>query len=145
VGHGKKNAFWKSAQKNISVLQIANELLQLVGFENKAETLAKNLSHGDQRLIEVLLGLSTNPRLLLLDEPTAGLSIKETRDMIVQMKELSRKTIKNIIIVEHDMGVVTELASNIYVLHQGRVLSKGSIEEIKGNSQVREVYLGRSI
>ncbi|MEW6267192.1 MAG: ABC transporter ATP-binding protein [Thermodesulfobacteriota bacterium] len=143
TGHGKRNEFWRSATSDTTVTKAVHGLLELVGFEDKADTMAQNLSHGDQRLIEVLLGLSTKPRLLLLDEPAAGLSVRETRNMIAHMKELSRNTIKNIVIVEHDMEVVTELATTIYVLHQGEVLCKGSVEDIKSNSRVQDVYLGR--
>lgn len=144
TGRRGGNKFWRPADSDRDVDRDVFNLLALVGFEDRAGSLVQNLSHGDQRLIEVLLGLSTKPRLLLLDEPAAGLSIRETRNMIAHLKELNRNTIGSIVIVEHDMDVVTELASIIFVLHQGRILCHGSVESIKSNERVQDIYLGRS-
>lgn len=144
VGYGHKNSFWRKADSNQEVSAKVQELLAMVDFQEKAYLLCDTLSHGDQRLLEVLMGLSTNPDLLLLDEPAAGLSPAETHRMIDQIKHLSEEAIGNVIIVEHDMEVVTELASNIYVLHNGKVLCTGNVEEVKCHPQVQEVYLGRS-
>ncbi|MGD8562292.1 MAG: ABC transporter ATP-binding protein [Desulfarculaceae bacterium] len=143
-GYGRKNACWGDAYGDRKVTEITNELLAMVGFEDKAQAITSNLSHGDQRLLEILLGLSTKPDLLLLDEPAAGLSVKETHQMIRQIKELSQDAISTVIIVEHDMEVVTELASSIYVLHQGQVLCKGSVEQVQCDPQVQDVYFGRA-
>lgn len=144
VGYGNKNGFWRRADSNRAVKDKVHELLALVDFEGKGPLLSETLSHGDQRLLEVLLGLATKPDLLLLDEPAAGLSPAETHRMIDQIKHLSQEAISNVIIVEHDMEVVTELASRIYVLHHGRILCTGDVEEVKCHPQVQEVYLGRS-
>jgi len=145
VGYGQKNAFWCKADSNKKVSSKVEELLAMMDFQGKALTLASNLSHGDQRLLEVLLGLATKPDLLMLDEPAAGLSPAETHRMIGQIKHLTEEAIGNVIIVEHDMEVVTELASGIYVLHQGQVLCTGNVDDIKCDPQVQEVYLGRAV
>ncbi len=123
-----------------AVRQRVEEILALIGLAELAEAEAAELSHGDQRLLEIALALSTQPRLLLLDEPTAGLSAKETRDMVRVVKQLAAR--QTIIIVEHDMDVVMELADVITVLHMGRILAEGSPRATRENPLVQEVYLG---
>jgi branched-chain amino acid transport system ATP-binding protein len=121
------------------ILDKAEAVLHAVGLGSKAEELAANLSHGDQRNLEIGIALATEPRLLCLDEPTAGMSAAETHDTM----ELVRRIAKNltILIVEHDMQVVMELASRITVLHYGEVLAEGAPAEIQDNPRVQEVYL----
>ena len=113
--------------------------LDSVGLLPKAGELAANLSHGEQRNLEIGIALATEPSLLCLDEPTAGMSAAETHDTM----QLVRKIAKNltILIVEHDMQVVMELADRITVLHYGAILAEGSPEEIQQNPRVLEVYL----
>ena len=123
-----------------AVRQQVEEILALLGLQEQAEAEAAELSHGDQRLLEIALALSTRPQLLLLDEPTAGLSAKETRDMVRVVKALSAR--QTIIIVEHDMDVVMELAETISVLHMGKTLAEGPPQAIRDNLLVQEVYLG---
>jgi ABC-type branched-subunit amino acid transport system ATPase component/ABC-type branched-subunit amino acid transport system permease subunit len=118
----------------------AEDVLTLVGLEAEALAEAGELSHGDQRLLEIALALSTQPQLLLLDEPTAGLSAKETRDMVRVVRQLASR--QTIVIVEHDMDVVMELADTITVLHMGRTLAEGPPQATRQNSLVQEVYLG---
>jgi branched-chain amino acid transport system ATP-binding protein len=110
-----------------------------VGLLEKADQLAANLSHGEQRNLEIGIALATEPTLLCLDEPTAGMSAAETYDTM----ELVRRIAKNltILIVEHDMQVVMELCHRITVLHYGEILADGTPEEIQRNSRVQEVYL----
>jgi branched-chain amino acid transport system ATP-binding protein len=117
-----------------------DELIALVGLTAEADAEAGELSHGDQRLLEIALALSTRPRLLLLDEPTAGLSAKETRDMVRVVRQLAAR--QTIVIVEHDMDVVMELADTITVLHMGKTLAEGSPQATRENRLVQEVYLG---
>jgi branched-chain amino acid transport system ATP-binding protein len=114
-------------------------VLGAVGLADKAEERAANLSHGEQRNLEIGIALATEPRLLCLDEPTAGMSVTETRATV----ELIRRIAQNltILIVEHDMEVVMGLARTITVLHYGEVLAEGSPAEIQGNPRVQEVYL----
>ena len=119
--------------------QEARRILDAVGLLGKAYELASNLSHGEQRNLEIGIALATEPQLLCLDEPTAGMSAAETHETM----ELVRRIAKNltILIVEHDMQVVMELASRITVLHYGEVLAEGAPAEIQDNPRVQEVYL----
>jgi branched-chain amino acid transport system ATP-binding protein len=117
----------------------AEAALESVGLLGKADELASNLSHGEQRNLEIGIALATEPRLLCLDEPTAGMSQVETNETM----ELVRKIAKNltILIVEHDMNVVMELCHRITVLHYGTILAEGTPQEIQENPKVLEVYL----
>ncbi|HYA04250.1 MAG TPA: ABC transporter ATP-binding protein [Xanthobacteraceae bacterium] len=117
----------------------AEAALHAVGLLGKAEELASNLSHGEQRNLEIGIALATEPHLLCLDEPTAGMSAAETGETM----ELVRRIAKDlaILIVEHDMEVVMELADRITVLHYGAVLAEGTPQEIQENPKVLEVYL----
>ncbi|HEY1798852.1 MAG TPA: ABC transporter ATP-binding protein [Stellaceae bacterium] len=117
----------------------AEEALAAVGLLGKEDELAANLSHGEQRTLEIAIALATEPQLLCLDEPTAGMSAAETRGTV----ELIRRIAKDltILIVEHDMEVVMGLADRITVLHYGQILAEGTPAEIRENPQVLEVYL----
>jgi branched-chain amino acid transport system ATP-binding protein len=119
--------------------QKAETALQAVGLLGKAREYASNLSHGEQRNLEIGIALATEPKLLCLDEPTAGMSQAETEET----KQLVRRIAKNltILIVEHDMQVVMELCHRITVLHYGAILAEGTPEEIQQNPKVLEVYL----
>jgi branched-chain amino acid transport system ATP-binding protein len=121
------------------IIDKAETALQAVGLRPKADELAANLSHGEQRNLEIGIALATEPQLLCLDEPTAGMSAAETHDTM----ELVRRIAKDltIMIVEHDMQVVMELAQRITVLHYGEVLAEGTPAEIQRNPKVLEVYL----
>ncbi len=117
----------------------AEMALEAVGLRGKVGELAANLSHGEQRNLEIGIALATEPQLLCLDEPTAGMSAAETHDTM----ELVRRIAKDltILIVEHDMQVVMELAQRITVLHYGEILAEGTPSEIQQNPRVLEVYL----
>jgi len=121
------------------VIDRAYAVLASVGLGDKATELASNLSHGEQRTLEIAIALATEPKLLCLDEPTAGMSVTETHATV----ELVRKIAANltIMIVEHDMEVVMGLASAITVLNYGEVLAEGTPAEIQANPRVQEVYL----
>ena len=114
--------------------------LEEVELWEKRNVLVKNLSHGEQRQIEVCLALIGQPRLLLLDEPTAGLSPAETLSFTTMLKKLDRDM--TILLIEHDMDVAFEVAENITVLHQGSLIASGKKEDIKANTTVQEIYLG---
>jgi branched-chain amino acid transport system ATP-binding protein len=117
----------------------AQAVLELVGLLDKAHELAANLSHGEQRNLEIGVALATEPQLLCLDEPTAGMSAAETHHTIGLVRRIARR--QSILVVEHDMQVVMELAHRITVFHYGRVLAEGSPAEIQANPKVQEVYL----
>jgi branched-chain amino acid transport system ATP-binding protein len=121
------------------VIDRAVDVIEAVGLAGKEEELASNLSHGEQRNLEIGIALATEPKLLCLDEPTAGMSVIETQQTV----ELIRRIAANltILIVEHDMEVVMGLAQRITVLHYGEVLAEGAPAEIQANPRVQEVYL----
>jgi len=121
------------------ILDRAHAILAAVGLADKADELAANLSHGEQRNLEIGIALATEPQLLCLDEPTAGMSAAETHDTMELVRRISRDL--TIMIVEHDMQVVMELAQQITVLHYGEVLAEGTPAEIQRNPRVLEVYL----
>jgi len=121
------------------IIKKAEAVLAAVGLSSKANELAANLSHGEQRNLEVGIALATEPQLLCLDEPTAGMSAAETRDTMALVRSIAKDL--TILIVEHDMQVVMELAQRITVLHYGEILAEGTPTEIQQNPQVLEVYL----
>ena len=121
------------------ILEKAEVVLAAVGLSSKAYELAANLSHGEQRNLEVGIALATEPRLLCLDEPTAGMSATETHDTMALVRSIANNL--TILIVEHDMQVVMELAQRITVLHHGEILAEGTPSEIQQNPKVLEVYL----
>jgi branched-chain amino acid transport system ATP-binding protein len=121
------------------VLARAGEVLAQVGLAAKADETAANLSHGEQRNLEIGIALATEPRLLCLDEPTAGMSLAETQATVELVRRIARGL--TILIVEHDMAVVMDLAARITVLHYGEVLAEGTPAEIQANPRVQEVYL----
>jgi branched-chain amino acid transport system ATP-binding protein len=121
------------------IVEKAETALEAVGLLSKAGELAANLSHGEQRNLEIAIALATEPKLLCLDEPTAGMSAAETHDTIELVRRIARDL--TILIVEHDMQVVMELADQITVLHYGQILAEGRPAEIQQNPRVLEVYL----
>jgi branched-chain amino acid transport system ATP-binding protein len=122
----------------------AQRLLDDVGLGQRAERPAAELSHGDRRLLEIALALATKPRLLFLDEPTAGMGSGERDRVLQEIKKLAAASGLTILLVEHDMDVVFGLASRIVVLHQGKVLAQGTPAEIRDDPRVREIYLGKA-
>jgi len=122
------------------LMERCNDLLKAFDLWEKRSELVKNLSHGDQRQIEVAMALAGKPRLLLLDEPAAGLSPAETHALTLLLKKLDPSI--TILLIEHDMDVAFEFAEKITVLYQGRFLTEGTKEEIKNNAMVQEIYLG---
>ena len=121
------------------VMDRARAVLDAVGLREKEAELAANLSHGEQRNLEIGIALATGPKLLCLDEPTAGMSVAETHQTVDLIRRIARDL--TILIVEHDMEVVMGLAGTITVLHYGEVLAEGTPAEIQANPRVQEVYL----
>ena len=123
-------------------LDKAGEVADAVGLTERLDALAGSLSYGEQRQLEVGVALATAPRLLLLDEPTAGMSPEETVRMTRMLERLPRSVA--LLIIEHDMDVVSSLADRVIVLHYGEVLTEGTFDEVKADPRVYEVYLGQS-
>ncbi len=121
----------------------ADEMLDGVGLAGKGATPARALSHGERRQLELALALARRPRVLLLDEPTAGMSPTETAKIADLIASLDRAL--TLLIVEHDMDVVFRLADRISVLHEGRVIAEGTPEQIRGDTLVHDVYLGKAV
>ena len=137
-GHSFK--FWKDARKDNDLRQPALGYLQQVGLENRAEVVAGQLSHGEHRQLEIAMALATRPKLLLLDEPMAGMGPKESIAMVEILQELKGKL--TILLIEHDMDVVFTLADKITVLVNGRGIATDSPDAIKKNPEVKAAYLG---
>nr|WP_272494282.1 ABC transporter ATP-binding protein [Natronomonas aquatica] len=120
----------------------AREVIEMVGLEEVAETKCANLSHGDKRKVEIALSLGTDPSVVLLDEPTAGMNATETEKMVDLIRDLNEQTDTTFVLTEHDMGVVLGISDRILVLDGGELIADGTPEEVMQNQQVREAYLG---
>jgi branched-chain amino acid transport system ATP-binding protein len=121
----------------------ARAVLEAVGLQGKEDEVARNLSHGEQRQLEIALALAGAPKLLLLDEPTAGLSPAESLMMTALLKKLDPAM--TMLVIEHDMDVAFELTDRITVLHYGKVIADGVGHEVKANPLVQEIYLGAAL
>ena len=139
VGRSKL-VMWRPLSSYEKFQDRARELLEGAGYWDRRHVEVRNLSHGEQRQIEVLLGLASDPKLLLLDEPAAGLSSGESREMAEFLKRLDPSLA--ILLIEHDMDVVFSLADRITVLHHGEVLLDGTPDAVRADPRVYEVYLG---
>jgi len=124
------------------VLNETNNILESVGFLDKAHSIAGSLSHGDQKILEIAIALGNEPELLILDEPTAGMSPEETSATMELVKRLAQMRGLTILFCEHDMDIVFSVAQSIMVMHQGRTLVQGKPEEVRNNPFVQEAYLG---
>jgi branched-chain amino acid transport system ATP-binding protein len=135
---------WRSRSAARQVEQRVTELLALGGLTDKSWRLAGELSHGDQRTTEILMALALRPRLLLLDEPTAGMGERETVEITELIRRLHRERSLTILLVEHDMRVVFHLADRIMVMAEGSLLAEGTAEQIAADERVQAAYLGAS-
>jgi branched-chain amino acid transport system ATP-binding protein len=124
------------------VVKETNNLLESVGLLDKAQSVAGSLSHGDQKILEIAIALGNEPELLILDEPTAGMSPEETSATMELIKRLAQMRGLTILFCEHDMDIVFSIAQSIMVMHQGRTLIQGKPEEVRNNPFVQEAYLG---
>jgi branched-chain amino acid transport system ATP-binding protein len=137
---GHSFRFWGDARKEARLRDPARAALERVGLAHRADVLVSRLSHGEQRELELAVALATKPRLLLLDEPMAGLGVSEAGRMVTLLQELRREV--TIVLVEHDMNAVFALADRITVLVYGRVIASGEPATIRQNEEVRRAYLG---
>jgi branched-chain amino acid transport system ATP-binding protein len=141
---GFRLRFWLGAQNTAEVNRGIDEALTLTGLTGKADRLVGELSHGDQRAAEIATALTLKPRLLLLDEPTAGMGEHETYAVANLIRRLHRNSAYTIVLIEHDMRVVFNLADRITVLGEGKMLAEGTPAEIADNPIVQEAYLGKA-
>ena len=137
---GHSFRFWGNARKEKHLREAARAALARVGLEQRADTVVSQLSHGEQRELELAVALATKPQLLLLDEPMAGLGSTESARMVELLQELRREV--TIVLVEHDMDAVFALADRITVLVYGRVIASDTPSAIRQNEEVRRAYLG---
>jgi branched-chain amino acid transport system ATP-binding protein len=135
-----KLVMWRSLWSYPDVHEKARGLLENAGYWDRRDVEVRSLSHGEQRQIEIVLGLASDPAILLLDEPAAGLSSGESQEMAGFLKRLDPRLA--ILLIEHDMDVVFGFADHISVLHFGEIVEQGAAHEIRGSAKVREIYLG---
>ena len=145
IHHAKSYACIGSIGKHPELAEEAERILERVGLTGQSRRVVSTLAYGDKRLIEIAIVLARQPRLVLLDEPTAGMNPEETDRMIGLIKELSEKSDTTFFITEHDMKVVFSVAERIFVLNQGSLLAEGTPAEIRANSEVKRAYLGGSL
>ncbi len=134
--------FWRSTHSFAPLNERALEILRQVELLEKRNWLASTLSHGERRYLEIGIALATEPQVLLLDEPTAGMSVAETAMCAGLIRRLNRELRLSIVLVEHDMSVVMGISEEILVLNEGRVLAEGTPREVSDNREVQRVYLG---
>ena len=137
---GHSFRFWRAARGETTLREPARAILAEVGLGHRAEILAANLAHGEQRQLEIAMALATKPRMLLLDEPMAGMGREDSERMVALLRRLKGR--ETILLIEHDMDVVFALADRITVLVYGRAIATGAPAEIRANADVRQAYLG---
>ena len=138
----RKKTFNIFKPAKIMAVKETRKILDSVGLLDKAEMISGTLSHGDQKVLEIGIALGNRPELLILDEPTAGMSPEETAVTLRLMKRLSGELGLTILFCEHDMGMVFSIANQIMVMQHGGTIIQGSPEDVRSNQQVREAYLG---
>ena len=123
----------------------ANQYLQIFNLEDKRDEIASSLPYGEQRRLEIARALATNPRLLILDEPAAGMNPQETAELMELIRSIREQFNLTILLIEHDMSLVMGVCERIYVLDYGQIIAEGSPEEIRNNKRVIEAYLGEEV
>jgi branched-chain amino acid transport system ATP-binding protein len=144
IAQGYRLRAWINRAERLEIRRSVEATLELTGLAAKAHRLVGELAHGDQRAAEIAMALALKPRLLLLDEPTAGMGDQETYEITQLIRRLHRDNAFTIVLIEHDMRVVFHLADRITVLDQGALLAEGTPAEIAGNEAVQAAYLGKA-
>src|ERR1051325_5559260 len=132
--------FWRDARQQLELREPARAALERVGLGSRADALVANMSHGEHRQLEIAMALATSPRMLLLDEPMAGMGVEESARMVTLLRELKQEL--TILLIEHDMDAVFALADRIAVLVYGPIIASGEEHRPRGNPVVRRAYLG---
>jgi branched-chain amino acid transport system ATP-binding protein len=140
---GHSFRFWRPARGEAALREPARAALARVGLGERADVPAGTLAHGEQRQLEIAMAVATRPRLLLLDEPVAGMGVEESQRMVALLRELRGQ--HTLVLVEHDMDVVFALADRICVLVYGRMIASGTPEAIRLDPEVRRAYLGEEV
>jgi branched-chain amino acid transport system ATP-binding protein len=138
AGHSFR--FWRNARQESALREPARKALARVGLAGRADAIVANMSHGEHRQLEIAMALATGPRMLLLDEPMAGMGPEESQRMVTLLRALKGEL--TILLVEHDMEAVFALADRITVLVYGRVIATGPPDAVRANEEVRRAYLG---
>jgi branched-chain amino acid transport system ATP-binding protein len=144
VAAGYRLSPWLSRIADGEIRARVTELMEMGGLADKADRLVGELAHGDQRATEIMMSIALKPRLLLLDEPTAGMGDQETHDITRLIRKLHREQKLTIVLIEHDMRVVFHLADRIMVLAEGEMIAEGTPPEIAANEAVQSAYLGKA-
>jgi branched-chain amino acid transport system ATP-binding protein len=144
IAAGDRLRLWLPRREAAANRARVDELLAMANLTDKAGAVVGELSHGDQRAAEIMMALSLRPKLLLLDEPTAGMGDQETHDIAQLIRRLHRSEALSIVLIEHDMRVVFHLADRITVLAEGSVLAEGTPDEIAADDRVQAAYLGKA-
>ncbi|MGQ9544117.1 MAG: ABC transporter ATP-binding protein [Candidatus Bathyarchaeia archaeon] len=139
---GRTHKPFSSLNKDEEVTRKSLEILELFKLSDKAEALAGDVPHGDRKVLDVALCFALNPKLILLDEPTSGVSTSEKRPVMQRIEEAVRKGGVTAVIVEHDMDIVFGYSDRVIAMHEGKILAEGKPEEIKENEQVRKIVTG---
>jgi branched-chain amino acid transport system ATP-binding protein len=135
-------SLWRSRSSRQDLIDLADGLLERVGLASVRNRPAADLAHGQQRALEIAMALACDPTLLLMDEPTAGMSPQETTVMMSLITSLAQE--RTVILVEHKMKLVMGICERLIVLHHGEFLAEGTPDEIRANSEVKRVYLGQN-
>jgi branched-chain amino acid transport system ATP-binding protein len=143
VHHGRGRNFWTRADSLYR--DETNALLASIGLSGQERRIAGTLSYGNQKQLELGLALASAPAVLLLDEPTAGMSATETHETIQLLERIAAERGLTLLFTEHDMEVVFSIAQKVAVLHQGRIIAEGKPDEVRADSEVRRVYLGHGL
>ncbi len=141
AGHSFR--FWRDARREPELREPARAALARVGLADRADVIVASLSHGEHRQLEIAMALATKPRMLLLDEPMAGMGPEESARMVKALRELKQEL--TILLIEHDMDAVFALADRITVLVYGRIIASGAPATIRANAEVRQAYLGENL
>ena len=144
VASGLRLRPWLAKEADAQIRARVSELLEMGGLSAKADRLVSELPHGDQRATEIMMSIALRPKLLLLDEPTAGMGDQETYDITRLIRKLHRDDRLSIVLIEHDMRVIFHLADRIMVLAEGAVLAEGTPAEIAKDERVQAAYLGKT-
>ena len=141
LSHQRRSSNLFQPAQNIAVKE-TRSILESVGLLDKEKGIAGSLSHGDQKILEIAIALGNEPELLILDEPTAGMSPEETQAAIELIKRLAQMRGLTILFCEHDMDIVFSIAQSIMVMRHGQTIIQGGLEEVRSNKEVQEAYLG---